>query len=310
MTAALAYCAGVASPEMEATLALMRRRQSEQLGAEGSTLEERRAVLEAMGSLFALPDDVAVTEVWPGGVPGVLLAPPGVRTDAALLYLHGGGYQLGSTVSHRELAARLARSTGVRALAVDYRLAPEHPFPAAVDDALAAYRWLLEDQGLASGSVVLAGDSAGGGLAVALLVAARASGSALPAAAALLSPWLDLTGSGATMVTKADADPILSAAVLDEMAAAYAGGVDRSDPLASPLFADLGGLPPLMVDVGTEELLMDDGVRFCDAAAEAGVDVTLTVAEGMPHVWHFIAVAPEATAATDRLGTFLAGHLR
>ena len=240
MTAGLAYCAGVASPEMEATLALMRSRRSEQLGAPGSTLEERRAVLEGLGSIFALPDDVAVTEVSPGGVPGVLLAPPGVRQDAALLYLHGGGYQLGSTVSHRELAARLARSTGVRALAVDYRLAPEHPFPAAVDDALAAYRWLLEDQGLAAGSVVLAGDSAGGGLAAALLVAARDGGSALPAAAALLSPWLDLTGSGATMVTKADADPILSAAVLDEMAAAYAGGVDRADPLVSPLFADLG----------------------------------------------------------------------
>ena len=292
---------------MDATLALMRAQRSEQLGSPDSTLEERRAALEMLTAVFPLPDDVAVTDVAAGGVPGVWLTPPGAREDAVLLYLHGGGYQLGSTASHRELAARLARSTGVRALAVDYRLAPEHPFPAAIDDALFAYRWLLDEQGLPPASVVLAGDSAGGGLVGALLVTARERGVPLPAAAALLSPWVDLTGSGDTMVSKAEVDPILSAAVLDEMAGAYAGTAERSDPLISPLFADLAGLPPLMVDAGTEEVLLDDGLRFAEAAEKAGVDVILTVAEGMPHVWHIIAVAPEATSATDRIGAFLAG---
>ncbi len=294
---------------MAAALAVMRAPGSGQLGAADSTLEERRAVLEGLGEVFVVPDDVSVAEVVAGGVPGRWLSPPGVSSGAVLLYLHGGGYQVGSARSHGELAARLARAAGVRALIVDYRLAPEDPFPAALDDALAAYRWLLEAQGVPAGSIVLAGDSAGGGLVAATLVAARDRGLPLPAAAALLSPWADLTGSGESMVANAGDDPILSAEVLADMARSYAGDTDLADPLVSPLFADLAGLPPLCVDVGTAELLADDGRRLAAAARGAGVEVVLTEAEGLPHVWHVLAVTPEATAATDRIGAFLAAHL-
>jgi len=294
---------------MAAALAVMRGQGSGQLGSADSTLEERRAVLEGLGEVFVVPDDVSVAQVVAGGVPGRWLTPPGVSTDAVLLYLHGGGYQVGSVRSHGELAARLARATGVRALIVGYRLAPEDPFPAALDDALAAYRWLLEVEGVPAGSIVLAGDSAGGGLVAATLVAARDRGLPLPAAAALLSPWADLTGSGDSMVTNAGADPILSAGVLAEMARSYAGDTDLADPLVSPLFADLAGLPPLCVDVGTAELLADDGRRLAAAAGRAGVEVVLTEAEGLPHVWHVLAITPEARAATDRVGAFLAKHL-
>jgi len=297
------------SDEMAATLAVMWARGSAQLGSADSTLEERRAELEGLSEVFVVPEDISVAEVVAGGVPGRWLTPPGASTDAVLLYLHGGGYQVGSVRSHGELAARLARATGVRALIVDYRLAPEAPFPAALDDALAAYRWLLEDQGVPAGSIVLAGDSAGGGLVAATLVAARDRGLPLPASAALLSPWADLTGSGDSMVTNAGADPILSAEVLAEMARSYAGDTDLADPLVSPLFADLAGLPPLCVDVGTAELLADDGRRLAAAAGRAGVEVVLTEAEGLPHVWHVLAITPEATLATDRVGAFLAKHL-
>ena len=294
---------------MDATLAVMRAQKTGQLGSAEASPEERRAVLDALAEVFPVPDDVEVAGVDAGGVPGLWLTPPGSSPDAALLYLHGGGYQVGSSRSHGELAARLARSAGVGALVVDYRLAPEHPFPAALDDALSAYRWLLDDHGLPAGSILLAGDSAGGGLSAATLVAARDRGLPLPAAAALLSPWADLTGSGDSMTLNAEVDPVLSAEVLAEMARGYAAGVALDDPLISPVFADLAGLPPLCVDVGTDELLLDDGRRLAAAAEEVGVEVVLTVAEGMPHVWHVIAVAPEATAATERIGAFLAGHL-
>jgi len=297
------------SDEMNATLAAMRAQSSGQLGSADSTVEERRTMIDGLGDVFPLPEDVSVAEVTAGGVPGLWLTPPEVSAEAVLLYLHGGGYQLGSPRSHRELAARLARAAGVRALIVDYRLAPEHRFPAALDDALAAYRWLLDDRGVPAGSIVLAGDSAGGGLVAATLVAARDRGLPLPAAAALLSPWADLTGSGASMVTNAETDPILSADLLGEMARSYAGATDLADPLVSPVFADLTGLPPLSVDAGTAELLLDDGRRLAAAAGRAGVEVVLTEAEGMPHVWHVLALTPEATAATDRVGAFLAAHL-
>jgi acetyl esterase/lipase len=273
------------------------------------TMAERRAVLEAMADFFPLPADVERTEVSAGGVPAVWLRTPDSAEGQVLLYLHGGAYQSGSSHSHAELAARIARAAGIRALVLDYRLAPEHPFPAALDDAVAAYRWLLDEAGVDPVSIVLAGDSAGGGLVAATLLAVRDAGLPAPAAAALMSAWTDMTVSGESIRTREGADPLLSAANLAEAARDYVGVTDPKDPSVSPLFADLSGLPPLLVQVGTEEILLDDSVGFAESARTAGVDVTLEVAEGLPHVWHAIASAPESTAATERMGSFLAAHL-
>ncbi len=222
-----------------------------------------------------------------------------------LLFLHGGGYELGSLRSDGELAARLGRASGMRVLFPEYRLAPEHPFPAAIDDVLAAWRWLRTDQDLSARSIAVAGDSAGGGLTVALLVATRAAGEALPAAAALMSPTVDLTSSGASMTERADQDPISTPALLRQFASDYLAGTDPKTPLASPLFASLSGLPPLLVQVGTADLLLSDSERLARAAVEAGVDVTLEIGEGLPHVYPIMLGTPEAAQATEQIGKFL-----
>ena len=296
------------SDEMAATLALMWAQRAEGVGRADPSLDEMRARLDELGNLFPVPADVTVTQTNAGGVPACWLDAPGVDHSRVLMYLHGGGYVGGSARSHGELAARLARATGARALVLDYRLAPAHPIPGALEDAVTAWRWLLH-QGVAPGSAVLAGDSAGGGLAAATMVALREAGDPLPAAAALLSPWTDLTGSGPSMATKAGVDPVLTAARQAAMARDYAGDADLADPRLSPLFADLTGLPPLLVHAGSAELLLDDGRRLAEAAGRAGVAVSFEEAADMPHVWHIIAVAPEATAATGRIGAFLAGQL-
>jgi monoterpene epsilon-lactone hydrolase len=227
-----------------------------------------------------------------------------------LLFLHGGGYELGSLRSDGELAARLGRASGMRVLFPEYRLAPEHPFPAAIDDVLAAWRWLRTDQGLSARSLAVAGDSAGGGLAVALLVATRDAGEALPAAAALMSPTVDLTSSGASMTERADQDPISTPAMLRQLASDYLAGADPKTPLASPLFASLAGLPPLLVQVGTADLLLSDSERLAAAAAEARVDVTLEIGEGLPHVYPLLLGTPEAAEATEQIGKFLRARVR
>ena len=212
-----------------------------------------------------MPDDVLVTDVTAGGVPAHWLDAPGADAGRVLLFLHGGGFELGSVRSDGELAARLGRASGMRVLFPEYRLAPEHPFPAAIDDVLAAWRWLRTDQGLSAESMAVAGDSAGGGLAVALLVATRDAGEALPAAAALMSPTVDLTSSGASMTERADQDPISTPAMLRQFAADYLAGADPKTPLASPLFASLSGLPPLLVQVGTADLLLSDSERLASS---------------------------------------------
>jgi monoterpene epsilon-lactone hydrolase len=238
-------------------------------------------------------------------VPAHWLAAPGADAGRVLLFLHGGGYELGSLRSDGELAARLGRASGMRVLFPEYRLAPEHPFPAAIDDVLAAWRWLRTDQDLSARSIAVAGDSAGGGLAVALLVAARDAGEALPAAAVLMSPTVDLTSSGASMTERADQDPISTPAMLRQFASDYLAGADPKTPLASPLFASLSGLPPLLVQVGTADLLLSDSERLAAAAAEAGVDVTLEIGEGLPHVYQLMLGTPEAAEATEQIGKFL-----
>jgi len=247
---------------------------------------------------------VQVTEVSAGGVPAHWLTAPGAGPGRVLLFLHGGGYELGSLRSDGELAARLGRASGMRVLFPEYRLAPEHPFPAAIDDVLAAWRW-LRTQGLDAASLAVAGDSAGGGLAAALLVATRDAGQALPAAAVLMSPTVDLTSSGASMTERADQDPISTPAMLRQFAVGYLAGADPTTPLASPLFASLAGLPPLLIQVGTADLLLSDSERLAAAAAQAGVDVTLQVGEGLPHVYQLLLGTPEAAAATEQIGKFL-----
>ncbi|MGH7398349.1 MAG: alpha/beta hydrolase [Candidatus Rokuibacteriota bacterium] len=221
-----------------------------------------------------------------------------------VLYLHGGGYVIGSPRSHRHLAAAIARAAATDALLLDYRLAPEHPYPAAVDDATAAYRWLL-DQGVAPERIVIAGDSAGGGLTVAALLALREARVPLPAGGVCISPWVDLTCSGESYRTKAEVDPIVRRAGVEEMAKAYLGTTPPRSPMASPLFADLRGLPPLLIHVGGDEILLDDAVQLAERARAAGVEATLEVYDRMIHVWHwFLPMLDEAQAAVEAIGRF------
>jgi monoterpene epsilon-lactone hydrolase len=274
------------------------------------TLEQRRATFAPGGRLHALPDDVLVTEVSAGGVPAHWLTTPEADAGRALLFLHGGGYEFGSLRSDGELAARLGRASGMRVLFLEYRLAPEHPFPAAIDDAQAAWRWLRTEQTLEAGSIAVAGDSAGGGLAVALMVATRDAREALPGAGVLMSPTVDLTSSGASMTERADQDPISTPAMLRQFASDYLAGAKPKNPLASPLFASLSGLPPLLIQVGTADLLLSDSERLAKAATEAGVDVTLNVSEGLPHVYQLMLGTPEAARATEQIGKFLKARVQ
>ena len=257
-----------------------------------------------------VPEDVRVTERTLGGRPALALEPAyGATVDRALLYLHGGGYIVGGPSTHAALAAGLARRAGVRAVLPEYRLAPEHPFPAAVEDALRAYRELVAEVGDAD-RVVLAGDSAGGGLALATVLAARDEGLPGPSAIAVLSPWVDLTGSGESMRTRRGIDPIFQPADIEGYAVHYLGDGDRRAPLASPLFADLHGFPPLLIHVGSNELLLDDAVRLAGRAAADDVNVTLRVWAGVPHVFqHFAGMLDEADEALAEAGAFLRRHL-
>jgi acetyl esterase/lipase len=208
------------------------------------------------------------------------------------------------------VVSHIARAAETKALLIDYRLAPENPFPAAVEDSTAAYKWLLS-QDFAPRSIVIAGDSAGGGLTVSTLVSLKEAGIPLPAAAVLISPWVDLAITGDSVISKADIDPMVTKESLIEMAEAYMDDTDPRTPLASPLYADLKGLPPMLIHVGTAEILLDDATRMVDHARKAGVEVTVNAAEGMCHVWHFFTTfLPEALEAIEELSTFIRNHLR
>ena len=297
------------SQAMQDAIEALRDRQKASAGQPPPALEQRRAAFTPGDRLHPVPDDVLVTDVTAGGVPAHWLAAPGTDPGRVLLFLHGGGYELGSVRSDGELAARLGRASGMRVLLPEYRLAPEHPFPAAIDDVLAAWRWLRTGQDLSARSLAVAGDSAGGGLAVALLVATRDAGQALPAAAVLMSPTVDLTSSGASMTDRAGQDPISTPAMLRQFAGDYLAGADPKTPLASPLFAELSGLPPLLIQVGTADLLLSDSERLATAAADAGADVTLQIGEGLPHVYQLLLGTPEAAEATGQIGTFLRARI-
>lgn len=272
-------------------------------------LDGQRVQYDKAERFFKLPPDVVVEPVQVGRLPAEWLRPAGARADATVLYLHGGGYAIGSAKSHRHLAVAIAKAAGTRALLVDYRRAPEQPFPAAVEDAVASYRWLLAT-GQAAQRVVVAGDSAGGGLTVAMLLALRDAGTALPAAGVCISPWVDLTCSGLSYQTKAASDPMVTREGVARMAAWYLAGADPKTPLASPLYADLRGLPPLLVHVGSEEVLLDDARQLAAQARAAGVEATLEIWPEMVHVWHwFLGMLDEAQRAVDRIGEFVVAKL-
>jgi acetyl esterase/lipase len=274
-----------------------------------TTFADRRAQYDRAERVFPTPPEVSVEAVRAPQVPAERLVPRGARTDAAVLYLHGGGYAIGSPRSHRHLAAAIASASGVSALLPDYRLAPEHPFPAAVEDATAAYEWLVAG-GIAPQHIVVAGDSAGGGLAVATLLALRDRGRPLPAGGVCISPWVDLSCSGASYTTRAERDPIVKRESVVEMARAYLGRTDAKTPLASPLHADLRGLPPLLIQVGSDEVLLDDSTQLAGQAKAAGVEATLEVWDEMIHVWHwFLPMLEEAERAVARIGEFVRARI-
>jgi monoterpene epsilon-lactone hydrolase len=269
----------------------------------------RRQRMEELTEAAPLPDGVRTTTVEAGGVPSEWVEASGAPSRGTILYLHGGGYTIGSVRTHRAHAGRLALATGARALVVDYRLGPEQPFPAAVDDAIAAYRWLVRG-GTAPQRIIVAGDSAGGGLTVALLVALRDAGDPLPGGGICISPWADLTCSGESMTSRAARDPMVQRGPLLDMAAQYLAGQDPRTPLASPIYADLRGLPPLLIHVGTAETLLDDATRLADRARTAGVAVDIEVWDDMIHVWHaFAPLLPEADEAIAGIGAWVRKRL-
>jgi len=272
------------------------------------TIEGLRVAYEELASSFPLAADIKTERVAIGQVAAEWIAAPGVADDRVLLFLRGGGYIMGSMGTHREVISRLSRAAGVRALGLDYRLAPENPFPAALEDAVAAYRWLLSS-GVSPNKIVIVGDSSGGGLTVATLVALRYLGEPLPAAGVCISAWTDLTQTAESLTTKAGVDPFLQREVLELMAGLYLGARDRRTPLASPLYSDLQGLPPLLLMVGSSETLLDDSTRLADRANAAGVDATLEVWDDMIHDWPVFASAlPEGQQAIERIGVFIREH--
>jgi len=275
----------------------------------GSDVNEQRRLLRELTSAQPLAPGVTVTAAELGGVPTAEVTVDGVEPRHVILYFHGGVYAIGDAFQAAGLAAQIGRRTDARVISVDYRLAPEHPYPAAVDDALAAYQALLE-RGVAPSDIAFAGESAGGGLAVATLVNARDHGLPLPAAAYVMSPYADLTLAGTTIDTKSTADPLLSRELLQPRVTDYTAGHDPALGLISPVFADLSALPPLIIQAGTHEVLLDDAIRLARQAATADVAVTLDITPGVPHVFQaYSPILDEAAAALDRAGQLLSAHL-
>lgn len=296
------------SKEMENIIEMLKEFQASR---EEMSVELTRSALDEMASMETIPEDVKCEPVDAGGVPAEWITLPGVANHRVILYLHGGGYIAGSIKTHRNLAARISRVSKARILIIDYRLAPEHIFPAALEDATAAYRWLISTEKITPNNLIVAGDSAGGGLTIACLLKLREMGVALPAAAICLSPWTDLANTGESIKNKAKIDPFVTPEKLEFDAKQYLGEADPRNPLASPLYANLQGLPPLLIHVGSREILLDDSVRLAERAKAVGVDVKLDIWEDMIHVWHaFAAFAPESREGINQIGEFIKRFFR
>jgi acetyl esterase/lipase len=273
-------------------------------------IEKERAETEALAAYFKTKIALTCTSIDAGGVPAEWIATPETSTENIILFLHGGSYNSGSIKSHRSLAANIAHAAKTGALIIEYRLAPEYPFPAAVEDATTAYRWLLENQ-YSPDQIILVGDSCGGGLALSLLIYLRDNGEPLPIGAVCLSPWTDLTCTGESWRTNAKLDVMLDPGKLKESAKAYLVGADPRTPLASPIYGKLKGLPPIFMQVGSDELILSDATGFAEQARAAGVDITLEVWEGMQHEWQFAAnILPEARQAIERIGEFVLNRVK
>jgi len=307
----------MASDQAELLKGMMRQFKEAALGrADGPpiTVAQMRGSDAMMATMATEPTGVTYTEVDANGVPAMWVTPDGptdgtagdpVDDSKVVMYLHGGGYVIGSIVSHARLVGHIAKAAGIRALNVDYRLAPEAPHPAAVTDAVTAYRWLL-DQGIAADKIVIAGDSAGGGLTIATLLAIRDQGLAHPGAAVTLSPWIDLEGTGDSMTSRAHVDLMVDGPALKVMADMYLNGQSPHDPLAAPLHADFTGLPPIYIQVGDEETLLDDSSRLAERAGAAGVDVRIEVFPEMQHVFQMsVGNLPEADEAVAKIGAYI-----
>ena len=294
----------MASPEFYDLVKRMRSRPR----PENQTIDQARTGFIAVGRNFKPDSDASFEAVDAAGVPVEWVATKASKSLPVILFFHGGGYCIGSAQTHRDLVSRLCTASGARALSVDYRLAPENPFPAAVDDGVAAYRW-LRSQGIPARSIVIAGDSAGGGLALATLLALKEAGDELPAGGVCMSPVTDHAKEGESMRTKVDLDPMVHPTSSTAYSQMYLAGGDARAPLASPLYADLKGLPPLLILVGTWEVLLDDSTRFAEKAKASGVPVELEVWNEMIHIWpYFAAILPEGRQAIERMGTFIKQH--
>ena len=297
----------MASPQAEAIKEQLRKFASSL--DPNAELSEMRASYETFANLTTEPDGVAWSDADAGGVPAIWADAQGGATDRVLQYVHGGGYVIGSAHYYRRLTGHLAKAVGCRVLNVDYRLAPEAPHPAPVEDSTAAYRWLL-DQGISPNRVAIAGDSAGGGLTVATLLSIRDAGLPMPAAAVPISPWIDMEGTGNSVVTMADRDVLVTAETLKGMSEAFLAGGDPRDPLAAPLHADLHGLCPLYIQVGGDEVLLDDSTRLAERAGHAGVECRIDVFPEMQHVFQMAAGnMPEADDAVARIAEWLRPRL-
>ncbi|MDR3508130.1 MAG: alpha/beta hydrolase [Caulobacteraceae bacterium] len=296
---------GAKDPDIDGFRELLKAMVGEPGGARAS-IEEQRAGNDAWGLSVPLPNGCGFEELTVDGVAVERLTPQGADPTKVILYLHGGGYVAGSSRSHRHYVARLAQAAGTIALNVDYRLAPEHPYPAAVEDATAAYRWLLA-QGFSADRIVVAGDSAGGGLTLATALALKAQGAPLPAALYPISPWTDLAQSGAAYQAKIHCDPMITIDELNGMSNLYRAGAAVTDPLVSPVHGDLAGLPPILIHVGSEEALLTDSTALAERAALAGVSVRLEVWPEMIHVWPiFHQQLAAGRRAIDEAGAWIA----
>jgi len=292
------------SPQLQQVLEL--QKAFAQGAAKAKSTQELRAAMAAAFSAFPSAGEVKCEPVNANGVKAEWITAKNAAPDRVIMYLHGGGYVMGSIDTHREVVARLSKAAQARCLPLDYRLAPENPFPAAVDDSITGYRWLLA-QGYKPERIVIAGDSAGGGLAVSTLVALRDLGAPLPAAGVCISPWVDLEAEGESMTSRAAQDPLVSREMILNLAKMYMGEKGSlREPLAAPINAYLNDLPPLFIQVGNSETLLDDSTRLADKAKEAGVDATLQIWDEMPHVWHLAApVLPEGQEAIEKIGEFV-----